>query len=90
MPRRWKGEHFTRRQSGGTQRRTRTPKNTYAAKQSTRSPVVDLADLEELLPALGRKNESAATPQKPKPQPKGGSKPAGTQRGRSVSRTGAS
>lgn len=79
------GVHHTRRQRGGTTRRTRTPKNTYAAKQATR-PRLTLAQLEaavaDVAPVeMSRKNQSGAKPQAPKP-PKGGSKPVGTPRGR--------
>ena len=61
---------------GGSSRRTRTPKNTYHAKQSRRA-----AEYEELLAvAMGRHGGSSSgssTPQKPKDTVKGGSKPVG-------------
>lgn len=69
------GEHHSFRPGGGkVTRRTRTPKSTYAAKQSTASPIV----IGTVVPIIemGRKGGSSATtptkPQQPKPTKKGG------------------
>lgn len=85
------GVYHSNRQKGGTSRRTRTPKNTYAAKQSTRprvnlAGVLDaLADVDLMPTSMPRQGgntpRTGTTPQAPKP-PKGGSKPVGTPRGR--------
>jgi len=85
------GEHHQPGRGGGTKRRTRAPKNTYAAKQHRKHGNDRRGnDLETFAAQVfgsqtpvdmgrhGGSSSGSSTPQKPKPQPKGGSKPGGT------------
>jgi hypothetical protein len=81
------GEHSETRQKGGNlSRRTRTPKNTYLPKQSRRRIDDTPAALDRVteldMGRHGGSSKGSSTPQTPKPQPKGGSKPTGTIRRR--------
>lgn len=58
--------HSFRSGGGKTTRRTRRPRNTYARKQATRSPIALSSLLEDISHQLGRKNGTSATPQAPK------------------------
>lgn len=86
MPRRGSGSMGCTKQKGGTSRRTRSPKNgydpVYRRADWRVQPVTSTPDVVLVLPELSRKNGSGQIPQAPKPQPKGGSKPAGTSRGK--------
>lgn len=88
MPRHDGGGTGQTRQKGGTQRRTRTPKNTYDSvyrREDWRiQPAAPTASLVvvEMPRQGGNSTKTGSVKQQPKPNPKGGSKPTGTVRGK--------
>lgn len=94
MPRRGSGSMGQTSQKGGTQRRTRTPRNVYdpiyrredwrvqPTMAAPRGPAAPLLLVVEMPRQGGNTTKSGTVKQQPKPQPKGGSKPAGTTRGK--------